>query len=58
MGMPVIEETKTEEATELEWLTWFCQEADFGPADSDVRHALKERFKKETGKELPKGWED
>lgn len=47
-----------EKATELEWLKWFYCEADFGPADSDVRYYLKERFEKETGKKLPKGYDE
>lgn len=47
---------EAERATELEWLTWFAQNADFGPADSDVRDAMKRRFKRETGKRLPEGW--
>lgn len=42
----------------LEFLLWFYQYADFGPADSDVRHFLKERYKRDTGKQLPKGFED
>jgi hypothetical protein len=43
-------------ATELAWLKWFCIEADFGPADGDVRMFLKERFEEETGTLVPKGW--
>ena len=45
-----------EQATELEYLKWFYQEADFGPADSDVRDILDEAFVNETGKTLPKGY--
>ena len=45
-----------EEATVLEYLKWFWQEADFGPADMDVRAALDERFKQETGKAIPKAY--
>lgn len=47
-----------ERATELEYLKWFRLNADFGPADSDVIYFMNERFKEETGKELPKGWEE
>lgn len=47
-----------ERATELEWLRWFYQEADFGPADSDVRFYMATAFKQETGKELPEGYEE
>ena len=44
------------EATELEWLQWFYNYADFGPADSDVRAYLQERFEKVTGKLIPKNY--
>lgn len=43
-------------ATELEWLKWFAQNADFGPADGAVRAEMREEFRCITGKELPKGW--
>jgi hypothetical protein len=45
-------------ATKEEWLEWFYFNADFGPADDDVRHYLMEDFMKETGKEMPEGWDD
>lgn len=45
-----------ERATELEYLQWFFANADFGPADGDVRHYMNEDFKGETGKELPEGY--
>ena len=45
-----------ERATELEYLSWFRCEADFGPADSDVKHSLNGRFMRDTGKNLPEGW--
>lgn len=45
-----------ERATELEYLKWFRIEADFGPADSDVKDTMNERFMEETGKNLPEGW--
>jgi hypothetical protein len=45
-----------ERATELEWLKWFYMDTDFGPADGDVQDNMKERFIKETGKNLPEGY--
>jgi hypothetical protein len=45
-----------ERATELEYLRWFHMWADFGPADSDVRDSMCRRFMRETGKNLPEGW--
>jgi hypothetical protein len=45
-----------ERATELEYLTWFAQNADFGPASSDVRNKMQEYFMLETGKNIPEGW--
>lgn len=44
------------EATELEYLTWFRLNTDFGPADSDVKHIMHQQFEKETGKLVPKDW--
>jgi hypothetical protein len=46
-----------ERATELEYLRWFYQNADFGPAHSDVMAILNENFIEETGLELPKGYD-
>jgi hypothetical protein len=45
-----------ERATELEYLEWFRQTADFGPADSDVKESMNHDFMEESGKNLPKGW--
>lgn len=45
-----------ERATELEYLKWFRQTADFGPADGDVKDSLNRSFMEETGKLLPEGW--
>jgi len=45
-----------ERATELEYLEWFRHNADFGPADSDVKDMMNRDFMDETGKNLPKGW--
>jgi len=49
-------ETK-EKATELEYLKFFYLNADFGPAHGDAVYYMNEAFKKETGKELPAGYE-
>jgi hypothetical protein len=46
-----------EKATELEYLKWFYSNADFGPAHGDVVLSLNEWFKRETGKDLPEGYE-
>lgn len=43
-------------ATELEWLQYFYQEADFGPADQDVRDIIKCDFMRQYGKQLPEGY--
>lgn len=32
---------------ELDWLRWFHEHADFGPADEDVRDYLKEQYERE-----------
>ena len=45
-----------ERATELEYLTWFRVEADFGPAHSDVMEIINDEFMDKTGKNLPEGW--
>jgi hypothetical protein len=47
-----------ETASEHEWLLWFYQNADFGPGDGDAQHHMKQRFMKETGKNLPKGYQE
>ena len=44
------------QATELEYLKWFFQNADFGPADCDVKCGLEECFEKETGMLVPKNY--
>ena len=46
----------TQRATELEWLKYFYNEADFGPAHEDVVSLIEDYFKQETGKELPEGY--
>jgi len=45
-----------ERATEVEYLKWFRINADFGPADSDVKDNMDRYFMEETGKNLPEGW--
>ena len=44
-------------ATELEFLKWFYLNADFGPADSNVRYMMKQRFMKEKKASLPQGYQ-
>ncbi len=46
----------TTKATELEYLQFFFNKADFGPADDDVRYLINEAFMKETRKKLPDGY--
>lgn len=45
-----------EENQELEYLRWFRSNADFGPADGDVKQYLNERYTKEKGKSVPEAW--
>lgn len=45
-----------QEATELEYLRWFAANADFGPADGDVKFLMQKQFTKETNKLVPKNW--
>ena len=49
---------KRERATEREFLEWMYCESDFGPADDDVRNEMKKRFMKETGKNIPIGYNE
>lgn len=46
-----------EKATELEFLKYFYYNADFGPADSDVRQIIAENFTAEKKKALPDGYQ-
>lgn len=48
--------SKRERATELEYLKWFRINADFGPASRDVIDIMDQNFMRETGKNLPEGW--
>lgn len=43
-------------AAELAWLTWFVQNADFGPADGDVCRIMEENYTAETGNKVPSNW--
>ena len=47
---------KQKEATELEYLRYFHQECDFGPAHEDCVMIIQEAFEEETGKQVPKNW--
>ena len=47
-----------EKATELEYLKWFFDVADFGPAHEDVMDMYNQSFVGETGKSLPEGYEE
>lgn len=46
-----------EKATELEYLQYFYDHVDFGPADDDARYSIEQNFVRETGKSLPQGYE-
>lgn len=46
-----------ERASKLEWLEYFYDMADFGPAHEDVVDIIAQNFKKETGKLLPEGYD-
>lgn len=41
-----------------QWLEWFWREADFGPADGDVRQMLEDQYEKETGRTIPQNWKN
>ena len=43
---------------ELEYLRWFYQHTDFGPAHEDVVSIMNERYVKLTGNKIPEGYED
>lgn len=47
---------KRERATELEYLSWFRSEADFGPASSEIFDIMADDSINATGKDLPEGW--
>jgi hypothetical protein len=41
---------------EYDFLVWFAQYADFGPADGDVRDGMREEYERQTGRKVPRGW--
>jgi hypothetical protein len=41
---------------ELEYLKWFKQNADFGPADSDVHAIMDRQYTMQTGNLVPEDW--
>ena len=45
-----------EQQAEFDFLTWFYINADFGPADGDVRNYLREQYEDQTGKQVPPGY--
>jgi hypothetical protein len=47
-----------EQREEYEYLQWFYQNADFGPADGDVRYYMNEQYTKRTGKPVPAGYDE
>lgn len=47
---------KLPRATELEYLKWFRINADFGPADTDIKDIMNQNFMEQTKKNLPEGW--
>lgn len=50
------DESVTVSRAEYDYLVWFVQYADFGPADGDVRDGMREHYESSTGKRVPKGW--
>ena len=46
------------EKDELEYLRWFAANADFGPADGDVKAYMREMYEARTGKKVPPSWRD
>lgn len=55
-----VEEFEGPQATEIEFLRWFYQNADFGGGEEGAKKAIlvkmKEAFHEQTGKVLPKGY--
>lgn len=47
-----------EQREEYEYLQWFYLNADFGPADSDVRYYLNQKYTAETGNQVPEGYSE
>lgn len=47
-----------EQKAEFEYLKWFYVNADFGPADSDVRYCMNYQYTKQTGLPVPEGCDE
>jgi hypothetical protein len=47
-----------EQKAELNYLRWFHGNADFGPAEGDVRHYLNEQYVAQTGSQVPEGYDE
>ena len=46
-----------EEDKEKYYLEWFYENCDFGPAHDDVIQLMNEEYTKDTGEEVPPGYE-
>lgn len=55
-AMDSLEKRHHAEHEELLYLRWFKQNADFGPADSDVHMLMNQAYERDTGKRVPDGW--
>lgn len=53
-----LQEERNKKIDEHSFLLFFYQEADFGPADSDVREGIKDDFRREFGRDVPEGFRD
>ena len=58
LGQILLDLINSTDAEELEFLQFFYSNADFGPADDDVRWIIKNDFVKSKGKPLPRGYGD
>jgi hypothetical protein len=47
-----------EQKAELNYLRWFHGNADFGPAEGDVRYHLNQQYEMETGVKVPEGYDE
>ena len=47
-----------EQKAEYEYLQWFHANADFGPAESDVRYWLNKKYTEQTGSQVPEGYDE
>lgn len=45
-----------EKATAYDYLLWFYQNADLGPADGDVRRRMEKQFVRDFGADIPDGF--